>query len=180
MRLRKLTRSWKSAANSSRLPETSWPFSMAAARTRAALRAAVTSCHVLRTMTSTRLPPMRRSSGSTLSLSFLARMMESAMSLIEMPSCMLDSACRSTCSTILATSGSHSSSMYEMTSEMYVFSILPLTTRAAWISTRFSSSHVMMGVLMSFEALMISLMRGTPCVILMPATPAKWNVFSVI
>ena len=33
---------------------------------------------------------------------------------------------------------------------------------------------------MFLEALMISLMRGTPCVMFMLATPAKWNVFSVI
>lgn len=38
----------------------------------------------------------------------------------------------------------------------------------------------MTGVLIVLEALIISLIRGTPCVILMPATPAKWNVFSVI
>lgn len=38
----------------------------------------------------------------------------------------------------------------------------------------------MMGVEMDFEALMISLMRGTPSVMFIDATPAKWNVFSVI
>lgn len=38
----------------------------------------------------------------------------------------------------------------------------------------------MIGVLIVLEALMISLIRGTPCVILMPATPAKWKVFRVI
>ena len=38
----------------------------------------------------------------------------------------------------------------------------------------------MIGVLIVFEALIISLIRGTPCVILMPATPAKWKVFRVI
>lgn len=38
----------------------------------------------------------------------------------------------------------------------------------------------MTGVLITLEALMISLIRGTPCVILMPATPAKWKVFRVI
>ena len=37
-----------------------------------------------------------------------------------------------------------------------------------------------MGVEMVFEALMISLMRGTPSVTFMLATPAKWNVFRVI
>lgn len=38
----------------------------------------------------------------------------------------------------------------------------------------------MMGVLMVRAALMISLMRGTPSVTFMDATPAKWNVLSVI
>ena len=38
----------------------------------------------------------------------------------------------------------------------------------------------MTGVEMVLLALMISLMRGTPCVMFMLATPAKWNVFSVI
>mmetsp|Transcript_3892 Transcript_3892/g.13712 ORF Transcript_3892/g.13712 Transcript_3892/m.13712 type:complete len:235 (-) Transcript_3892:522-1226(-) len=38
----------------------------------------------------------------------------------------------------------------------------------------------MMGVAMFFEALMISLMRGTPSVTFIDATPAKWNVLSVI
>ena len=38
----------------------------------------------------------------------------------------------------------------------------------------------MMGVEMDLEWLMISLMRGTPSVIFMLATPAKWNVLSVI
>ena len=37
-----------------------------------------------------------------------------------------------------------------------------------------------MGVELVFEALMISLMRGTPSVTFMLATPAKWNVFRVI
>jgi hypothetical protein len=38
----------------------------------------------------------------------------------------------------------------------------------------------MIGVLMFLAPLMISLMRGTPSVTFMLATPAKWNVFSVI
>ena len=38
----------------------------------------------------------------------------------------------------------------------------------------------MMGVEMVLEWLMISLMRGTPRVMFMLATPAKWNVLSVI
>lgn len=39
---------------------------------------------------------------------------------------------------------------------------------------------MMMGVEMFLAALMISLMRGTPSVMFIAATPAKWNVFSVI
>ena len=38
----------------------------------------------------------------------------------------------------------------------------------------------MMGVLMAFAALMISLIRGTPSVTFIEATPAKWKVFNVI
>src|SRR4051812_26826722 len=66
------------------------------------------------------------------------------------------------------------------TSIRYVFSIRAFTTRADRMSILLCSSHVITGVLMFLDALMISLIRGTPCVILMPATPAKWNVFRVI
>lgn len=38
----------------------------------------------------------------------------------------------------------------------------------------------MMGVLIVLAALIISLMRGTPNVTFILATPAKWNVFNVI
>jgi hypothetical protein len=38
----------------------------------------------------------------------------------------------------------------------------------------------MIGVLITFAALMISFMRGTPSVTFIEATPAKWNVFKVI
>jgi hypothetical protein len=38
----------------------------------------------------------------------------------------------------------------------------------------------MIGVLIVLEALMISLIRGTPRVTFIEATPAKWNVFRVI
>ena len=38
----------------------------------------------------------------------------------------------------------------------------------------------MIGVEIFFDAFMISLMRGTPSVTFMLATPAKWNVLSVI
>lgn len=44
----------------------------------------------------------------------------------------------------------------------------------------FLSLMVIIGVRMLGLALMISLIRGTPCVILMDAIPAKWKVFSVI
>jgi hypothetical protein len=43
-----------------------------------------------------------------------------------------------------------------------------------------TSLQLMMGVLISFAALMISFIRGTPSVTFMEATPAKWNVFKVI
>jgi len=38
----------------------------------------------------------------------------------------------------------------------------------------------MIGVLITFAALIISFMRGTPSVTFIEATPAKWNVFKVI
>jgi len=38
----------------------------------------------------------------------------------------------------------------------------------------------MIGVEIFLAALMISLMRGTPSVMFIEATPAKWNVLSVI
>jgi hypothetical protein len=38
----------------------------------------------------------------------------------------------------------------------------------------------MIGVLMDLAAFIISLMRGTPSVTFIEATPAKWNVLSVI
>jgi hypothetical protein len=43
-----------------------------------------------------------------------------------------------------------------------------------------TSLQLMIGVLISFAALMISFIRGTPSVTFMEATPAKWNVFNVI
>lgn len=56
--------------------------------------------------------------------------------------------------------------MYNFEDESHCHSNPPLT--------------VMMGVVMFFAPLMISLIRGTPCVTFMDATPAKWNVLSVI
>jgi len=38
----------------------------------------------------------------------------------------------------------------------------------------------MIGVEMTFAALIISLIRGTPSVTFIEATPAKWKVFNVI
>jgi hypothetical protein len=43
-----------------------------------------------------------------------------------------------------------------------------------------TSLQLMIGVLISFAALMISFIRGTPSVTFIEATPAKWNVFKVI
>lgn len=67
-----------------------------------------------------------------------------------------------------------------LTSPRYVFSIRALTIRAARSSVLSTSSAVMMGVEMVLAALIISLIRGTPRVTFMEATPAKWKVLSVI
>ena len=72
------------------------------------------------------------------------------------------------------------SSMYSETSPSVVFSIRPLTTRANSGSSSTSRLTVMMGVEIFLEALMISLILGTPRVMFIDATPAKWNVLSVI
>ena len=55
-----------------------------------------------------------------------------------------------------------------LTSPSRVFSILPFTTRANSGSSSTSRGAVMMGVLIVLEALMISLIRGTPKVICRP------------
>ena len=57
-----------------------------------------------------------------------------------------------------------------LTSPNVVLSILPLTTLAASISVSLSKGAEMMGVLIFFEALMISLILGTPSVISMAAS----------
>ena len=67
-----------------------------------------------------------------------------------------------------------------LTSPRYVFSNRPFTIRADVSLFGDTSLAVIMGVLMFFDALIISLMRGTPKVTFMEATPAKWKVFSVI
>jgi hypothetical protein len=72
------------------------------------------------------------------------------------------------------------SSMTEAMSPSKVFSIRPLTIRAEGSLSGTCSLHVIIGVLMILAALMISLIRGTPKVTFMAATPAKWKVFNVI
>ena len=67
-----------------------------------------------------------------------------------------------------------------LTSPMCVRSNRPLTIRADASLSAVTSLQLMIGVLIAFAALMISLIRGTPSVTFMDATPAKWNVFSVI
>ena len=77
-------------------------------------------------------------------------------------------------------SGRKTSSKYSDTSPKVVFSMRPLTLRANSGSLSLSRLTVMMGVLIFLLALMISLILGTPSVMFMEATPAKWNVLSVI
>jgi hypothetical protein len=52
--------------------------------------------------------------------------------------------------------------------------------RAEASLSRVTSLQLMMGVLIALAALMISLIRGTPSVTFIDATPAKWKVFKVI
>jgi hypothetical protein len=52
--------------------------------------------------------------------------------------------------------------------------------RADASESHVTSLQLMIGVLISFAALIISFIRGTPSVTFMEATPAKWNVFKVI
>merc|ERR1719510_2613739 len=70
-------------------------------------------------------------------------------------------------------SGRKTSSKYSDTSPKVVFSIRPLTLRANSASFSFCKDTVIIGVLIFLEALMISLIRGTPRVIFIEATPAK-------
>mmetsp|Transcript_25747 Transcript_25747/g.65467 ORF Transcript_25747/g.65467 Transcript_25747/m.65467 type:complete len:502 (-) Transcript_25747:932-2437(-) len=70
--------------------------------------------------------------------------------------------------------------MWRHTWPSSVRSSRPLTMRADLTSLSTASATFMMGVEMFLAALMISLMRGTPSVTFMDATPAKWNVLSVI
>mmetsp|Transcript_14913 Transcript_14913/g.56588 ORF Transcript_14913/g.56588 Transcript_14913/m.56588 type:complete len:373 (-) Transcript_14913:3034-4152(-) len=77
-------------------------------------------------------------------------------------------------------SGMRNSCMRRQISPRVVFSNLAFTTRALISFPSCTSCAVMMGVLILAVALMISFSRGTPRVTFMLATPAKWNVFSVI
>lgn len=66
------------------------------------------------------------------------------------------------------------------TSPSIVFSNRPFTIRADGSLSAVTSLQLIIGVLIFLEALIISLIRGTPRVTFMDATPAKWKVFSVI
>ena len=61
------------------------------------------------------------------------------------------------------------------TSPSRVFSILPFTILANSGSLSISSWAVMMGVLMTFEALMISFILGTPRVICVSLSQGEWG-----
>mmetsp|Transcript_7818 Transcript_7818/g.23151 ORF Transcript_7818/g.23151 Transcript_7818/m.23151 type:complete len:267 (-) Transcript_7818:3135-3935(-) len=76
--------------------------------------------------------------------------------------------------------GSYTSLKYRQMSPSVVRSMRPLTMRALTSCVGSTSAHLMIGVEIVLAALMISLIRGTPSVTFMLATPAKWNVFSVI
>ena len=70
--------------------------------------------------------------------------------------------------------------MYSATSPSSDFSILALTILALAALYSFTSFAVIIGVLIFAVALIISLIRGTPSVTFIDATPAKWKVFKVI
>lgn len=55
-----------------------------------------------------------------------------------------------------------------------------MTIRADASLSLVTSLQLIIGVLMTLAALMISFIRGTPRVTFMEATPAKWKVLSVI
>lgn len=67
-----------------------------------------------------------------------------------------------------------------LTSPKTVFSIRPFTILAAVSLSGMANSAAIIGVLITFAALIISLIRGTPNVTFIEATPAKWKVFNVI
>lgn len=66
------------------------------------------------------------------------------------------------------------------TSPSNVFSNRALTIRAEASLLLVTNLQLMIGVLMTLAALIISLIRGTPSVTFIDATPAKWKVLSVI
>mmetsp|Transcript_68255 Transcript_68255/g.156707 ORF Transcript_68255/g.156707 Transcript_68255/m.156707 type:complete len:267 (+) Transcript_68255:1186-1986(+) len=70
--------------------------------------------------------------------------------------------------------------MYAHTSERTVRSRYPRTIRAAPRSVGSTNSTVRTGVANFFAAPMSSLIRGTPRVMFILETPAKWKVFRVI
>ena len=63
--------------------------------------------------------------------------------------------------------------MYSQISCSSVVSMRIFTRRASSRSVAFSRAAVMIGVLMFFFAFISSLIRGTPCVMFIDATPAK-------
>lgn len=70
--------------------------------------------------------------------------------------------------------------MYSHISPSKVFSILAFTTLALISLLLLISFTSIIGVLIFYVALIISLILGTPKVIFIEATPAKWKVFRVI
>lgn len=76
--------------------------------------------------------------------------------------------------------GSKSAAMRLATCPSVVRSRRPCTATAAAVCASLTRRTLTIGVEIVLEPLMISLMRGTPSVTFMLATPAKWNVFSVI
>ena len=76
--------------------------------------------------------------------------------------------------------GVKTSSIYFEISPSLVISIRPFTILALGSTVLLIRDAVMIGVLMFATALMISRTQGTPRVMFIEATPAKWNVFRVI
>mmetsp|Transcript_33283 Transcript_33283/g.105254 ORF Transcript_33283/g.105254 Transcript_33283/m.105254 type:complete len:277 (-) Transcript_33283:2691-3521(-) len=86
----------------------------------------------------------------------------------------------SRCTLMYTSAGVSTSCILSATSPSVVFSSRALTTRALISLSSCNRRAVMMGVEILELALMISLSRGTPSVTFIDATPAKWNVLSVI
>ena len=81
---------------------------------------------------------------------------------------------------LMMINGAFKAKVTERTSPSRVFSSLPLTIRAETSLSDVTSLQLMIGVLMTLAALMISFIRGTPSVTFIEATPAKWKVLRVI